>query len=76
MLEAKNKNQLKVDYNFSPTDEVNAMEKLRIGSEKYDKNAIGAVSLDGFDCEELNPSDFRELLKKVFNVVLSNTELG
>jgi hypothetical protein len=74
--EAKNKMKLNVDYNFSAEDEVNAMEKLRIGSEKYDKNAPGAVALDGFDCEEITPADFRELLKRVFNVTLTNSEFG
>eukprot|EP01039_Chlorochromonas_danica_P011214 gene11214-12506_t len=76
MLEAKNKMQLKVDYNFTPDDETTAMEKLRAASEKYDKNATGSVSLEGFDCEELSPGDFRELLKRVFNIVLTNAELG
>lgn len=74
--DAKRKLKTFVDYNFSESDETSALEKLRGASEKYDKTAPGAVALDGFECEELIPLDFRELLKRVFNIALSPTELG
>ena len=76
IAEANKKLKTFVDYNFSEGDESSAMEKLRTASEKYDKTAPGAVALDGFECEELSPLDFRELLKRVFNITFSPTELG
>lgn len=74
--ELKKKLKTFVDYNFSEVDETKAMDKLRSASEKYDKTAPGCVSLDGFDCEELSPLDFRELVKRVFNITFIPTELG
>lgn len=44
-MQAKNKNQLKVDYNFSPEEEQSALDKLTQASMKYDRYAVGAVSL-------------------------------
>eukprot|EP01038_Epipyxis_sp_PR26KG_P006779 gene6779-9286_t len=65
-----------IDYNFNNNDEITAMEKLKEASAKYDKNAPGCVALDGFECESLSPGDFKDLIRRVFNVSLSPTELG
>jgi hypothetical protein len=74
--ELKNKLQYQVDYNFSENDETSAMRKLTIAAEKYDKSLPGCVALDGFECEELTPLDFKELVRRVFNVSFSPQELG
>jgi hypothetical protein len=34
------------------------------------------MSLKGFDAEELNPTEFREQLRRTFAVELTNKELG
>lgn len=65
-----------VDFNFSETDESRANEKLLAASIKYDPKAPGSVSLEGFECEELSPLDFRELIRRVFNVTMAAKELG
>lgn len=74
--EAAKKLKTHVDYNYTEADERNANEKLRAASEKYDKSAPGCVALDGFECEELSPLDFKELVRRVFNLPLTPTELG
>ena len=70
------KMNLDVDYNFSETAEENAKEKLRNASIKYDRYATGAVALDGFECESLEPGAFKDLLRRVFNIQLTSGELG
>jgi hypothetical protein len=65
-----------IDYNFDENDENNALRKMLIAAEKYDKSLPGSVALDGFECEELNPIDFKDLVRRVFNLQLSPGELG
>lgn len=67
---------LEADYNFSNQDEKSAIEKLKSCSSKYDRYAPGAVALDGFECESLDASDFKDLVRRVFNLTLSSSELG
>lgn len=74
--EANKKLKLHVDYNYSERDEEAALEKLRVASTKYDKAAPGCPALDGFECDELSPLDFKELVRRVFNLHLTSTELG
>lgn len=76
MEEKNQKLKTHVDFNFSDEDERRVMEKLRSSSVKYDKAAPGSVALDGFECDELSPLDFKELVRRVFNLPLSPTELG
>jgi hypothetical protein len=76
LLDAAAKMNLDVDYNFSAEAEESAKEKLRISSAKYDRFATGAVALDGFECESLDPGAFKDLLRRVFNLVLTSGELG
>lgn len=74
--EATQKLNLEVDYNFSEAAEECAKEKLLAASMKYDRHATGAVSLDGFECESLEPAAFKDLVRRVFNLNLSSPELG
>ena len=57
-------------------DKRTAMEKLLEASAKYDKNAPGCVSLEAFDAKFLTPLQFREQLKRTFNVRVSDAELA
>jgi len=74
--ESENKMSLAVDYDFSAVDEARANEKVKQASTKYDRNAPGCQSLDGFECESLSAGAFRDLLRRTFNLVLTNKELG
>ncbi len=76
ITETSKKLKTHVDYNYTEEDERKANDKLRMASEKYDKSAPGCVALDGFECDELSPLDFKELVRRVFNLPLTATELG
>ena len=76
LTEAENKMSMAVDYEFTAADEARALERLKEASTKYDRNAPGCQSLDGFDCESLSPGAFRDLVRRTFNMVLTNKELG
>jgi hypothetical protein len=58
--EADLKQAMEVDYNYDHHDEASAMDKLKSASCKYDKNAPGCPSLDGFEVETLSPGDFKD----------------
>lgn len=72
----RKKLSVQVNFNFSETDERLAMEKQLVAAEKYDKAAPGSVSLEGFVCEELPPVEFKDLVRRVFNLHLTPGELG
>lgn len=76
LSESENKMSLAVDYEFTAVDEARAQEKLKDASTRYDKNAPGCQSLDGFECESLSPGAFRDLVRRTFGLVLTNKELG
>lgn len=76
LTEAGAKMSLEVDYNFSETAEDSAKEKLLVASTKYDRYGPGAVALDGFECESLDPAAFKDLVRRVFNLNLTSAELG
>lgn len=74
--EKANKLTTSVDFDFSEVDEARAMHKLTVASTKYDKNAPGSQSLDGFECKDLSAVEFKDLVRRVFNLQLSSKELG
>lgn len=76
LTQAEAKMNLEVDYNFSQAAEESAQEKLKTAAAKYDRYATGAVALDGFECESLDPGAFKDLLRRVFNITLTSGELG
>lgn len=65
-----------IDYDFSELDEARAEAKLKEAAVKYDRNALGAKSLDAFDCEHLSAGAFREMLRRTFDLVFSSREMG
>ena len=73
---AEEKLNLEVDYNYSESSEEAAKEKLLIAATKYDRYATGAVALDGFECDSLDPGAFKDLIRRVFNLHLNSQELG
>lgn len=76
MTEAERRVAQSIDMDFSELDVARAEEKLKVASTKYDPNAPGCQSLEGFECDTLGPGAFKELMKTVFGVKLSNAELG
>ncbi len=70
------KNVWDIDPDFTDQDRRSAIDKLTIASSKYDRNAPGCVSLDAFDAKFLTPLEFKEQLKRTFNVVLTPKELS
>jgi len=81
-LEARRKQEIetkaasKISFKFSEDDLKTAMEKVTEAAVKYDRHAPGAVQLDAFDCEYMEPVVFKEQLKRAFNMNLHPGELG
>lgn len=65
-----------VDYDFTAEDEKSGFEKLTEVAALYDKNSPGAPSFDGFESAFLQPSEFKDVIKKTFKVLLTERELG
>ena len=65
-----------IDFDFSELDVARAEQKLLESSTKYDRNAPGCASLEGFECESLSVGAFRDLVRRTFDLVLSDKELG
>jgi Ca2+-binding EF-hand superfamily protein len=74
--EAQQRNELMVDYDFGEVEKRKALEKLTKAAFKYDKNMPGAVSLAAFDAAYLVPGEFKEILKRTFNLRLEPCEFG
>lgn len=79
--EAKTKAQLeqqesKVDMNYTEDDTRSMMQKLLSVAAKYDKNHPSAPKLDGFSGNYMKPGLFREMLRRTFNIILTDKEAG
>eukprot|EP01038_Epipyxis_sp_PR26KG_P006731 gene6731-9225_t len=75
-LEKDQKNFIKVDSNFTPEERARALVKLRNAAKLYDKAMPGAMSLHSFEVAFLLPHEFREQLKRVFNLTVTSAEMG
>ena len=51
-------------------------EKFKQASVKYEKGHPSSVGLEGFDAKVLNPAEFREIVKRTFNLKLTPPELA
>ena len=67
---------LEVDNFFTETDRQAAVDKLIKASAKYDKNSPGCMGLEAFDAAYLTPLEFREVIKRVFGLVLTAKEFA
>ena len=76
MREAEEKMSLKVSYDFSTDEKVEAFKKLAAAAKRYDKNAPGCMSLDGFEQKVLPAGVFREMIKRTFGLIPTVGELG
>lgn len=55
----ENKRILELVDDYTAADEKSALEKLVNAAVKYDRLMPGAVPLDAFDIEKMNPGEFR-----------------
>jgi hypothetical protein len=72
----ENKTHISLNENYTDDDLDSAMKKIINAAVKYDRLMPGAVQLDAFDCEFMEPNVFREQMKLVFNITLSIPELS
>jgi hypothetical protein len=64
------------DFDFTENDFNGALFKFVLTCHSIDKRSIGPAGLTAFDSESLNPSEFREMLKRTFNLKVTSKELG
>jgi Ca2+-binding EF-hand superfamily protein len=74
--EQAKRNASLVDYDFGEDDYTSAMEKLTEAAWRYDSTMPGAPSVAGFRCKSQKPHEFKEQLKRVFNLNTDPKELG
>jgi Ca2+-binding EF-hand superfamily protein len=70
------KAEMKVIFEFSEDEKKSAMEKLTVASSKFDPASPGPMGLTGFQAKVLSPTIFREMLKRCFNLLVTNGELA
>lgn len=71
MKEAEEKMVLKISYKFTSEERSRAFVKLAEAAKKYDRSHPGCMALDGFDCKEMSPAVFKELIRRTFNLVFT-----
>jgi Ca2+-binding EF-hand superfamily protein len=68
--------ELQIDWNFSEQDLDTALKKLTVAAKEYDPNHPSAMSLTAFETLTMSPAVFREMLKRIMNITLTNKELS
>lgn len=61
---------------YSKADEESALKKIGEAAKFYDKNASESDLMRAFEGQSMTPSVFKEMMKRCFNVSLTNKELG
>ena len=70
------KMELDVDWNYAQADLDSALAKVTKAAREYDPNHPSSMSLSAFDGASMTPAVFREMLKRVLGVLLTDKELG
>ena len=70
------KNEMKVDWEYGTEDVERAMAKMTESAKKFDPTHPSSMGLEGFQGATMTPGVFREMLKRTFNMKLSNKELA
>lgn len=65
-----------VDFNFGEEEFDSALTILVQMCYSFDQRQLGPAGLSAFESATLNPAEFREMLKRTFNVKVSSRELG
>jgi len=68
--------ELKVDFNFTHEDQVEAMAIISAAAKKFQKGGPGAPNLDAWNVHTFSPGVFREMMKRTFNVQLKPKQLA
>jgi Ca2+-binding EF-hand superfamily protein len=68
--------EMKIDWEFSEKDLESGVEKLREAAREYDPQHPSAMSLSAFDALTMSPAVFREMLKRIMNISLTDKELS
>jgi Ca2+-binding EF-hand superfamily protein len=70
------KNAKKYTFEYTERDIESAMSKITEAAWKFDKNMPGAPNLVAFDKQMMEPHDFKEQLRRAFNINIAPAELG
>ena len=65
-----------IDFNFKEQDFNSALEKLINMAYSFDSRNVGPGFKKIFEVSSLSPGEFKETLKRVFNVKVNSSELG
>lgn len=65
-----------VDFDFLEPDFDSMLNKFVDLCFNFDRRQLGPAGLTAFEVDTLNPSEFREMLKRTFNLKLTGRELG
>lgn len=76
MMALAGKNQLQLAETYTQEDFEVAMHKLKEAAFRFDKSMPGSANLTAFDSLEMEPSIFKEQMRRAFNMKLSNPELA
>jgi Ca2+-binding EF-hand superfamily protein len=68
--------EMRIDWEFHERDLDSAMNKLREAAKEYDPHHPSAMSLSAFDTLTMSPAVFREMLKRIMNISLTDKELS
>ena len=74
--ELEGKSHIIPNFDFSEAEEAAAMAKLTRAAVKYDKNHPSSMGLHAFEVKALKAGEFREVLRRTFNLPLDAKELG
>ena len=74
--EKRKKAWAEVDFDFLEPDFDAMLEKFVEMCFNFDRRQLGPAGLTAFEVDSLNPSQFREMLKRTFNLKLTSRELG
>jgi Ca2+-binding EF-hand superfamily protein len=65
-----------VDYNFTETEFDSALLKFINMCYRFDQRQLGPAGLIAFQADTVTPSEFREMIKRSFDLIVSPPELG
>lgn len=65
-----------VDFDFLEEDFETILHRFVRLCASVDRRQIGPAGFAAFQCESLNPAEFREMMKRTFNFKMSSRELG
>ena len=65
-----------MDFQFTDEEKFSAMQKLTEAAIKYDVSHPASLGLDGFEQKTMSGGEFKELVRRTFNLKLNGKEVG